>query len=320
MARHHRLLVARAAAGRPGRRARGHLLARLRAARRAAGHAAVRAQRPCPPRCSPTSRTRPRGRRSRGAPAGFDRVIARALAKDARGPLPVGGRPRPRRAGGRARRAGDRVRAQRRRRPRRARCRRNGHASPTAPTALKPTADTRRADAGAGGGEPRSLPPRRRRAARWPALSSRIAAAGDRRGAGRPPRRPATAPARRRGRRCPTTRCATSPRTSPRPTRPRTARRSGGADPRRRSACCRAGSRAAARASCRIPSRQFRAQDTQHYELDDLAVQGGRAGRASGSYRVERQDGDPIEGRIVLGVVRDRGEPRIGLIAVTPQR
>ena len=65
---------------------------------------------------------------------------------------------------------------------------------------------------------------------------------------------------------------------------------------------------------------QFRAQDTQHYELDDLAVQGGRAGRASGSYRVERQDGDPIEGRIVLGMVRDRGEPRIGLIAVTPQR
>ena len=63
---------------------------------------------------------------------------------------------------------------------------------------------------------------------------------------------------------------------------------------------------------------QFRAQDTQHYTLDDLEVQSGRAGRASGSYRVERNDGDPIEGRIVLGMVRDRGEPRIGLIAVTP--
>jgi serine/threonine-protein kinase len=64
---------------------------------------------------------------------------------------------------------------------------------------------------------------------------------------------------------------------------------------------------------------QFRAQETRGYELDDLSVQGGRAGRASGSYRVERGDGEPIEGRIVLGVVRDRGTPRIGLIAVTPR-
>jgi hypothetical protein len=63
---------------------------------------------------------------------------------------------------------------------------------------------------------------------------------------------------------------------------------------------------------------QFRAQKTQHYELDDLEVQAGRAGRASGSYRVEREGGEPIEGRIVLGMLRDRGEPRIGLIAVTP--
>ena len=63
---------------------------------------------------------------------------------------------------------------------------------------------------------------------------------------------------------------------------------------------------------------QFRSQDTQGYDLDDLTCRGGAAGRASASYRVERGDGDPIEGRIVLGVVRDRGEPRIGLIAVTP--
>ena len=64
---------------------------------------------------------------------------------------------------------------------------------------------------------------------------------------------------------------------------------------------------------------QFRAQETQGYELDDLEVQAGRAGRASGSYRVEREGGEPIEGRIVLGMVRDRGVPRIGLIAVTPR-
>jgi hypothetical protein len=63
---------------------------------------------------------------------------------------------------------------------------------------------------------------------------------------------------------------------------------------------------------------QFRAQETEGYSLDDLAIQGGRAGRASGSYKVDRKDKQPIEGRIVLGMVRDRGQPRIGLIAVTP--
>ena len=39
-----------------------------------------------------------------------------------------------------------------------------------------------------------------------------------------------------------------------------------------------------------------------------------------GSYKVDRKDKSPIEGRIVLGMVRDRGQPRIGLIAVTPHR
>jgi ketosteroid isomerase-like protein len=63
---------------------------------------------------------------------------------------------------------------------------------------------------------------------------------------------------------------------------------------------------------------QFRAQKTKGYDLDDLAIQAGRVGRASGSYRVERDGRDPIEGRIVLGMVRDHGQPRIGLIAVTP--
>ena len=42
------------------------------------------------------------------------------------------------------------------------------------------------------------------------------------------------------------------------------------------------------------------------------------SGRASGTYKVDRKNKPPIEGKIVLGVVRDRGEPRIGLIAVTP--
>ncbi|MGH2946828.1 MAG: DUF4440 domain-containing protein, partial [Solirubrobacteraceae bacterium] len=54
------------------------------------------------------------------------------------------------------------------------------------------------------------------------------------------------------------------------------------------------------------------------YELEDLEVTGGRAGRASGSYRVDREGRDTYEGTIVFGVVRERGIPRIELIAATP--
>jgi ketosteroid isomerase-like protein len=64
---------------------------------------------------------------------------------------------------------------------------------------------------------------------------------------------------------------------------------------------------------------QFRQNATQSYELENLAVTGGLAGRAVGDYRVRRAAGSSIEGRIVLGVVRDRGRTRIALIAVTPR-
>ena len=47
-------------------------------------------------------------------------------------------------------------------------------------------------------------------------------------------------------------------------------------------------------------------------------MSGGRAGRASGTYRVRRANGTSFGGRIVFGVLRDRGSPRIALIAVTP--
>jgi serine/threonine-protein kinase len=63
---------------------------------------------------------------------------------------------------------------------------------------------------------------------------------------------------------------------------------------------------------------QFRANATESYELEDLAVTGGRAGRASGAYRVRRARRPSITGRIVLGVVRERGRTRIALITVTP--
>jgi hypothetical protein len=54
------------------------------------------------------------------------------------------------------------------------------------------------------------------------------------------------------------------------------------------------------------------------YDLNDLTVTGGRVGRATGSYHVDRDSGDPYEGKIVFGVVRERGEPRIQLIAALP--
>ncbi len=63
---------------------------------------------------------------------------------------------------------------------------------------------------------------------------------------------------------------------------------------------------------------QFRDNATQSYDLEDLTVRGGRAGRASGEYRVRRAGGESIGGRIVLGVVRDRGRTLIALITVTP--
>ena len=65
--------------------------------------------------------------------------------------------------------------------------------------------------------------------------------------------------------------------------------------------------------------RQFRDNATQSYDLDELQTEGGAAGRASASYRVTRQSGAPIEGKIVIGVVRSRGRPRIALIAITPR-
>lgn len=66
--------------------------------------------------------------------------------------------------------------------------------------------------------------------------------------------------------------------------------------------------------------RQFQSNTTRGYDLADLQTSGGRAGRASAHYRVTRAAGAPIEGTIVLGAVRDRGGgARIGLIAVTPR-
>ena len=53
-------------------------------------------------------------------------------------------------------------------------------------------------------------------------------------------------------------------------------------------------------------------------ELDDLEVRAGDAGRASGRYTVRRRGGSSFGGRIVLGVVKEKGRVRIRLIAAVP--
>jgi hypothetical protein len=64
--------------------------------------------------------------------------------------------------------------------------------------------------------------------------------------------------------------------------------------------------------------RQFAAQATQDYEIENLEVSPGRVARATGDYTVTRDGRPPIRGHLVLGVVRENGEPRIGLLTATP--
>ncbi|MBN1527519.1 MAG: serine/threonine protein kinase [Thermoleophilaceae bacterium] len=63
---------------------------------------------------------------------------------------------------------------------------------------------------------------------------------------------------------------------------------------------------------------QFDANATEDYRLTGLTVRGGAAGRASGEYVASRTGAGPLTGRIVLGVRRDDGRPRVGLIALSP--
>ena len=63
---------------------------------------------------------------------------------------------------------------------------------------------------------------------------------------------------------------------------------------------------------------QFRGNEITGYELSDLDVEGGRAGRAAGRYELRRGGQDATGGRIVLGVKRERGQPKVALIAAQP--
>ena len=63
---------------------------------------------------------------------------------------------------------------------------------------------------------------------------------------------------------------------------------------------------------------QFTGNEITGYDLSDLDVSGGRAGRAEGGYELRRGGEDPTGGRIVLGVKRERGRPKVALIAAQP--
>jgi serine/threonine-protein kinase len=61
--------------------------------------------------------------------------------------------------------------------------------------------------------------------------------------------------------------------------------------------------------------RQFQDSETRSFELRDLDVEGGSSGRATASF-VATYEGEPdVTGSITFGVLRDRGTPRIALIS-----
>jgi serine/threonine-protein kinase len=72
------------------------------------------------------------------------------------------------------------------------------------------------------------------------------------------------------------------------------------------------------RAVVRAYRQQFASNAVTSYRFDEDELQSGATGRAAGRYVVSRSGAKPITGRIVFGVQRDRGSPRIGLIAATP--
>jgi hypothetical protein len=57
----------------------------------------------------------------------------------------------------------------------------------------------------------------------------------------------------------------------------------------------------------------------ERYAIVNLTSTGGRVGRAEGRYTVTRKGLVPLGGRVMLGVVRRDGEPRIDLIATEPR-
>jgi serine/threonine-protein kinase len=63
---------------------------------------------------------------------------------------------------------------------------------------------------------------------------------------------------------------------------------------------------------------QFKGNEITGYELSDVDVNGGRDGRAAGTYELRRGGRAATGGRIVLGVKRERGQAKVALIAAEP--
>ncbi len=63
---------------------------------------------------------------------------------------------------------------------------------------------------------------------------------------------------------------------------------------------------------------QFKRLRIEGYDVSDLDVTAGGAGRAAGSYTVRRRGAPSFGGTFVLGIVKERGRVRVSLIAATP--
>jgi len=60
---------------------------------------------------------------------------------------------------------------------------------------------------------------------------------------------------------------------------------------------------------------QFADSETRSFDIEGLKAAGGDTGRASGRYVATYDDEPDVTGRITFGVLRDRGTPRIALIS-----
>jgi hypothetical protein len=63
---------------------------------------------------------------------------------------------------------------------------------------------------------------------------------------------------------------------------------------------------------------QFDGNAVEAFDLDDADTTGGPAGRAEAVYTVRRSNAGSFSGRIVLGVVKERGRVRVRMIAASP--
>ncbi len=63
---------------------------------------------------------------------------------------------------------------------------------------------------------------------------------------------------------------------------------------------------------------QFTRRAITGFELDDLKAESGASGRATARYTVTYEGDEPTTGQMTWIVIRDKGRPRISLIAFRP--